>query len=255
MLASLRGIIRIILLALVIIPCATMQCLFIWLPRPYFYFFPALLSKGVLWALDVKLDIRGRPSTETPTLFLANHSSYLDITILQALLPVSFVSKSEVARWPLFGQLAYLEGCIFIDRANRGDTKNQSEVISRRLKSGGNLVLFPEGTTGDGARILPVKSSLLGVAMEAKAVQPITIAFTALDGIPPGRTFRYYYAWIGDESLPPHMWRVLTSGDMTVTVTYHDPIYDGLDNRKALAKRVEDALRSGLNGALTSRAA
>jgi len=255
MLATLRGIWRIILLALVILPCMTLQFLFLWLPRPYFYFFPALLSKGVLWALDIKLDIRGAPSTETPTLFLANHSSYLDITILQALLPVSFISKVEVAKWPLFGQLAHLEGCIFIDRTDRADTKNQMEVISKRLKSGGNLVLFPEGTTGDGARILPIKSSLLGVAPMAKAVQPITIAFTALDGIPPGRTFRYYYAWIGDESLPPHMWRILTAGDMTVTVTYHDPIYDGLDNRKALGKRVEDVMRRGLSKSLSQRTA
>lgn len=253
MVTAIRAIIRVFLVLGIILSCGFMQFLCLWLPRPQFYFWPSLLCKGVLWALDIKLEISGEVSKVAPTLFLANHASYIDIIILQALVPASFVSKAEVAKWPLFGQLAYLEGCIFIHR-KRSETKNQAEEISRRLKSGGNLVLFPEGTTSDASRILPLKSSLLGVATEVKAVQPITIGFTALDGLPPGRTFRYYYAWMGDESLPPHMWRILTMGDMTVRVKFHEAIQDNLGDRKALAARVETVMRESLSQSLTKTA-
>lgn len=253
MVTALRAAWRVIMVCLIIFPIGCIQSCLQWLlPRPAFYVFPQWLCQGALWALGIRLHIRGTRCDDRPVLFVANHASYLDIVVLQAVIKASFISKSEVARWPVFGWLANLQKSIFIHRT-RGDTKNQTEAISNRLQAGGNLILFPEGTTGDGSRILPVKSSLLGPASLAKAVQPLTIAFTALDGLPPGRTFRYMYAWIGDESLPPHMKRILTMGDMDLVVTFHEPIRDGLDNRKALAQRIETALRTDLNNALIQR--
>lgn len=255
MVTAVRAAVRVLLVVCIIFPIGWVQSCLQWLlPRPAFYVFPQWLCQGVLWALGIRMEVRGAPSMDRPVLFVANHASYLDIVVLQSVIKGSFISKSEVARWPVFGWLAKLQKSIFIHRT-RGDTRNQTEAISERLNMGGNLILFPEGTTGDGSRILPVKSSLLGVASLARAVQPVTIAFTALDGLPPGRTFRYLYSWIGDESLPPHMKRILTMGDMTLTVTFHPPITDGLDDRKALARRIEDALREDLNRALTGTAA
>lgn len=254
MIAGVRAVIRAIMVIFIIFPIGLIQSCLMWLPRPVFYFFPQLLCKLVLRAVGIKLEIRGNISSERPTLFIANHASYLDIVVLQAAIKASFISKSEVARWPVFGWLAKLQDTIFINRT-RVEAKNQTEILTDRLKSGGDLILFPEGTTGDGCRILPIKSSLLGVAPLAKVVQPVTVAFTALDGIPPGRTFRYMYAWIGDEDLPLHMFRILTMGDMTVRVTFHEAIRDGLDNRKALAARLETVMREGLNDTLTGQAA
>ena len=255
MVTAIRATVRVILVCLIIFPIGIIQSCLQWLPFPQFYIFPQWLCQGVLWALGIRLEIRGTPTHDHPTIFVANHSSYLDIAVLQAAIKASFISKSEVAGWPVFGWLAKLQKSIFIDRSNRGDVKNQADQIALRLQAGGDLILFPEGTTGDGSRILPVKSSLLGAAPLAKAVQPVTVAFTALDGLPPGRTFRYLYAWIGDEDLPPHMKRILTMGDMTIRVTFHDPIRDGLDNRKLLAARIEQSMRDGLNKDLTQRAA
>jgi 1-acyl-sn-glycerol-3-phosphate acyltransferase len=255
MITVVRAITRVILVFLIVFPIGWIQSCLQWLlPRPAFYVFPQWLCQGVLWALDIRLDVRGKKCTERPVLYVANHASYLDIIVLQAVIKASFISKAEVARWPLFGWLAKLQKSIFIQRV-RSQAAEHTDLVAARVKAGGDLILFPEGTTGDGSRILPVKSSLLGVAPLAKAVQPVTVAFTALDGIPPGRTFRYMYAWVGDEDLQDHILRILTMGDMTLVVTFHEPIRDGLDNRKKLAARIETVMRAGLNANLTGRAA
>ena len=253
--SAIRLIVRTILLIFLVFPIGWIQsCLQFLKPRPAFYVFPQWLCKAVLAVLDVKLIVRGEKCVDHPMLFVPNHSSYLDIVVMQAVIGASFISKVEVKRWPVFGWLAQIQGTIFIHR-NRGEAKQQSDALAERLKKGGDLILFAEGTTGDGCRILSVKSSLLGVAQFAKAVQPISIAFTGLDGLPPGRTHRWFYAWIGDESLVPHMLRVLGMGDMQLTITFHEPIRDELTNRKLLAHRIETTLREGLNNAITQRAA
>ena len=99
-------------------------------------------------------------------LFAANHVSYLDITVLGSLLDASFIAKTEVAGWPLFGWLARLQRSVFIDRRARS-TAHQRDSIAARLAAGEALILFPEGTSGDGNRLLPFKSALFSVADHA----------------------------------------------------------------------------------------
>lgn len=251
----LRAIVRVILVFLIVFPIGWIQSCLQWLlPRPAFYVFPQWLCQGILWALNIKVEISGAPSTDRPTLYVANHASYLDIVVLQAAIKASFISKAEVKNWPLFGWLAQLQKSIFIVR-DRAQAVQHGDMVAERLKAQGNLILFPEGTTGDGCRILPVKSSLLTVAPLAKAVQPVTVAFTALEGLPPGRTFRFYYAWVGDEDLQDHLKRLLCMTEMTVKVKFHEPIRDGLDNRKTLAKRIETIMQDDLNAMITDRPA
>ena len=98
-----------------------------------------------------------------PTLFLSNHVSYFDITVLGALIDGSFVAKSEVAGWPLFGMLAKLQRTVFVVR-RQGQAGAQRDAVAERLTRGENLIVFPEGTSGDGTRALPFKSSLLAAA-------------------------------------------------------------------------------------------
>lgn len=253
MIAVCRAIFRVIFLLIVTGIIGGLQTLFIWLPRPYFYFFPNLYGRLATWGLGIKLIIRGDVSKTRPTIYIPNHASYLDILTLSAATHACFISKADVKNWPIFGWLAQIQGSIFINR-NPVEAKKQTEELINRVKSGDNLILFAEGTTGDGNRILPLKSSLLGIAQYAKAVQPVTVAFTALDGIPVGRTFRNLYAWIGDETLPPHVRRLLMQAEMEVMITFHEPIRTGLDDRKTLARDVENAMRIGLNQALHHQA-
>src|SRR5205823_4834333 len=142
----------------------------------------------------------GHPTQARPVLFAVNHISYLDITVLSSLLAVSFIAKNEVRSWPLFGWLARLQRSVFIDRQVRS-TKEQRDSIAARLAAKEALILFPEGTSGDGNRVLPFKSALFSVADHAATgpvtVQPVSIAYTRVNGMPIGRRYRPLFAWYG----------------------------------------------------------
>lgn len=178
--------------------------------------------------LGIRLEVFGRRSRARPTLFVGNHTSYLDISIYGALIPGSFVAKAEVAGWPLFGLLAKLQRSVFVDRRAR-TSKLQAGELGRRLAAGDSMILFPEGTSDDGNRILPFKSALLSVAEievngEALTVQPVSITYSRLDGAPIGRHFRPYYAWYGDMDLFAHAADLIGLGRLTVTVSFHEPV-------------------------------
>jgi len=207
--------------------------------------------------LGMKVVVRGVPSPTHPTLFVSNHSSYFDIPVLASLFQCSFIAKAEMIGWPLIGQLAKLQRSIFVDRkpANVGE---HSDEIARRLKAGDSLVLFAEGTTSDGNRILPFKSSLLSVAESAPpemnlTIQPVSIIATKLDGMPLGRALRPLYAWYGDMPLAPHVWAAMKAGRLTIEVEFHEPFKVGTMNRKQITRRCEDAVERGVVRAVTGR--
>ena len=208
--------------------------------------------------LGIKIETRGRPCREHPVLFVCNHTSYLDISVLGALIEGCFVAKSEVARWPLFGILAKLQRTVFVDRSARA-AKGQRDEIAARLAAGDDLILFPEGTSSDGNRILPFKSALFAVAERPEGlpplvVQPVSIAFTRLDGMPIGRNLRPYYAWYGDMDMASHMWGVAALGTVTVEVEFHPTAtLAAFGSRKALALHCRNLVAGGLSAALSGR--
>jgi lyso-ornithine lipid O-acyltransferase len=200
----------------------------------------------------------GAPTRLRPVLFAANHVSYTDITILGSLIVGSFVAKAEVADWPLFGWLAKLQRTVFVDRRMHS-TATQRDAISLRLAAGDALILFPEGTSSDGNRVLPFKSALFGAVenmprSEPVAVQPVSIAYTRLDGIPLGRLLRPYFAWYGTNDLTPHLWSMLGLGTVEVVVEFH-PLTSLADcgSRKALASYCQARVAGGVAAALTGR--
>jgi 1-acyl-sn-glycerol-3-phosphate acyltransferase len=210
------------------------------------------------WILGLKVVVRGKPSPTHPTLFVSNHSSYFDIIVLGSLFPCSFIAKADMIGWPLIGQLAKLQRSVFVDRKPT-NVAEHSDEISRRLKAGDSLVLFAEGTTSDGNRILPFKSSLLSVAESAPpemnlTIQPVSIIATRLDGMPLGRAMRSLYAWYGDMPLAPHVWGAMKAGRLTIEVEFHEPFKVGAMNRKQITRRCEDAVERGVVRAVTGRA-
>ncbi len=210
--------------------------------------------------IGLEVKIRGEMIRERPVLFVANHSSYLDITVLASLVPGSFVAKREVGGWPFFGLLARLQRTVFVDRRLH-QTGVQRDEMQRRLEAGDNLILFPEGTSGDGNRVLPFKSALFAVAgpdagNRPLTVQPVSVAYTRLDGMPLGRTLRPLVAWYGDMGLVPHMWTMLGLGRITVVVTFHAPVrLADFPSRKALAKHCQRVVSAGLTAAISGREA
>lgn len=208
--------------------------------------------------LGIRIELLGQPSHAHPTLYVANHVSYLDIEVLGALLRASFVAKAEVATWPFFAWLARLQETIFVERRGNHAAKHRDEM-ARRLEAGDDLILFAEGTSGDGNGVLPFKSALFSVAERRPhgaplTVQPVSIAYTRLDGLPLGRYLRPFFAWYGDMELGPHLWHAISLGRVTVVVEFHEPVtLDQFGSRKALSDYCCQVVSRGVAAALSGR--
>jgi 1-acyl-sn-glycerol-3-phosphate acyltransferase len=212
---------------------------------------PMLYHRGCCRIIGFRIERHGMPVRSTPVLFVCNHSSYLDISVLGSLIQGSFVAKTEVASWPLFGLCAKLQRSVFVDR-RRGTADSQRDEITRRLECGDNLILFPEGTSNDGNRVLPFRSALLAVAEKPigdrpLTVQPISIAYARHSNLPMGRYLRPCYAWYGETGLMGHLWRVLSLGPATVVVRYHAPVtITEHADRKALTRYCHQVVSEGV---------
>jgi len=219
---------------------------------------PAFYHRWCCRLLGFRVRLIGRPTDERPVLFAANHVSYTDITILGSLIPGSFIAKAEVAKWPFFGWLAKLQRTVFVDRKIR-NAAVQRDAISERLIGGDALILFPEGTSGDGNRPLPFKTALFGAAEERGntgpvVVQPVSLAYTRLDGIPMGRSFRPFFSWYGAVGLVPHLWKMIGLGTVEAVVQFHPPTFlADCGSRKALAGYCYARIAGGMAGALHGR--
>lgn len=214
---------------------------------------PQLYHRILCALIGVRIREVGQRNCGAPALILSNHVSWLDICVISALAPVVFVSKREVSRWPVLGWLAKLQRTIFIDRQARHRTGDATREIGGRLKGGDAVVLYAEGTSSDGVRILPFRSALVGAVHQALAgsspdaaitVQPISLAYVGFGGLPIGRALRHRVAWVGDVELVPHLIGVLSCGAVDVTVSWGDAmaITSGAD-RKQIARDAERSVR------------
>jgi lyso-ornithine lipid O-acyltransferase len=220
--------------------------------------FPVFYHRWCCRILGFQVRVIGKPTIERPTLFAANHASYTDVTILGSIIPGSFIAKAEVAKWPFFGWLAKLQRSVFVDRRVRS-TATQRDAIGDRLAAGDALILFPEGTSGDGNRVLPFKSALFAAAQQGKdfpavIVQPVSLAYVRLDGMPIGRLLRPFFAWYGSVDLAPHMWSMVGLGIVEVVVEFHPPTFlFECGSRRALADYCYARIAGGVAGALFGR--
>jgi 1-acyl-sn-glycerol-3-phosphate acyltransferase len=219
---------------------------------------PLVYHRLVCTILGIRVRVHGRRSDVTPTLFVCNHVSYLDIEVLGGLVPGSFVAKAEVATWPFFKTLAKAQRTIFVERRT-GKTSASRDAMMKRLDTGDNLMLFPEGTSSDGTRVLPFRSALFGVAQlrhgdKPIRVQPVAISYTRLDGIPLGRYWRPLFAWFGDLELVPHLWQMVCLGETEAMVTFFPTVdIDTLGDRKKLAEYCYRQVSLGVQAANTGR--
>jgi 1-acyl-sn-glycerol-3-phosphate acyltransferase len=201
----------------------------------------------------LRLRVSGIPRNKGPTLFVSNHCSYLDIPVVAREADATFVAKSEVARWPLFGQAARLTGTVFIQRVG-ADARTQGQQLIERLGRGENLMLFAEGTSTDGERVAPFKSSLFAIAERPPPgldlrVQPVSITYArALDGTPLTGPRRELYCWYGEATMFPHLWRMLSLEGAEVEVRFLQPVDPEGLSRKQLAQRTHAAVAVSVAG-------
>jgi 1-acyl-sn-glycerol-3-phosphate acyltransferase len=214
---------------------------------------PSFYHRMVCAILGVRIRVRGQRKPEHPLLIVANHSSWLDIPVITAVAPVVFVAKQEIASWPLFGTLARLQRTVFVDRARRQKTGDVNAEIARRLAEGDPVLLFGEGSASDGNRVLPFRSALIGAARDALAeaehtgrvwIQPLSVAYTGVWGLPIDRRDRPRVSWYGRRPLPPHLMGIARSGAIDVTVTWGEPVaFDEQSDRKEVARALEAQVR------------
>lgn len=213
--------------------------------RPYTPGITRFVCRWSLRILGIGHVVEGRP-TEHRGAVVANHSSWLDIFALNVAKRIYFVSKSEVAGWPGIGWLAKATGTVFI-RRDPAEAKTQTRVFQERLLAGHKLLFFPEGTSTDGQRVLPFKTSLFQAffAPELKDVlwvQPVTVRYVA-----PPRREASFYGWWGDMSFGAHLLSTLATWQQgRVEVVYHPPLrVADFTDRKALAQACENVVRAG----------
>jgi len=214
------------------------------LHRPWTPWITQTVCRTAFVILGMRHAVRGEQMVERGAV-VANHSSWLDIFALNARKRIYFVSKSEVARWPGIGWLARATGTVFINRDPK-EARAQQAVFEERLKAGNKLLFFPEGTSTDGLRVLPFKSTLYAAFFSPELrdilqVQPVTVIYTAPEGEDPR-----FYGWWGDMDFGAHLVKVLAAPRQgAVEIVYHPPVrVADTTDRKALAVATEAAVRS-----------
>jgi 1-acyl-sn-glycerol-3-phosphate acyltransferase len=221
--------------------------------------FPHWYHRQVCKLFGIKLHIDGAVAGDKPVLLISNHTSWLDITVLSAVAPLSFVAKKEVSRWPFVSWLAKLQRSVFVDRERRSAVGETTNEIMARLATGDTVVLFAEGTSSDGNRVLPFKTSLFAAAKpptksgveQAPAadvvVQTLSLVYTRLHGVPINRWARPVVGWFGDMEMQSHAWELLKAGPLDVRIRIGDPIpLESFSDRKDLARRSEAEIRENV---------
>ena len=174
-------------------------------------------ARAILKALDIGSQIEGQPPT--CGLVVSNHLSYLDIIIISATMPCFFVAKMEIDGWPFFGKAARSGGTIFLDRSSRVSAMTVAEQMTERLKLPVPVLLFPEGTSTDGAQVLRFHSRLIDPATTTGA--PITAA--AIRYVIDGDVKERELCWYGDEEFITHLWKVLGVTGFSAQLRFGEP--------------------------------
>ncbi|MGX5830397.1 lysophospholipid acyltransferase family protein [Mesorhizobium sp. 43Arga] len=213
----------------------------------------------ILRALGMRVHVKGTLSDKRPLLVASNHISWTDIMVLGSFADVKFIARADMEGWPLIGMLSKLQRTVFIERERKRSAGDQASEIANRMAKGDAMVLFAEGSTGDGNAVLPFKSTLFGAASMAISegaaeqvfIQPVAIAYTRLHGVPLGRRHRPMSAWIGDEDLMPHLKVLMAEGALDVEVHFGAPIaFAKGSNRKETARLMENQVREMMQAAL-----
>ena len=207
---------------------------------------------------------KGRDRGERPVIYVANHSSWLDIPVLGTKIYSVFVAKGDIERWPIMGLVSKIGRTIFVSR-NRSTTGRERDEMITRLATGDNLILFPEGTSSDGSRVLPFMSTFFAIAKLPRLpknappvdmpsyppgltplIQPISLVYDRLEGLPVHRTRRAIFSWYGDMDLGPHVWQFLKRRNKRATILLHPPLApENFPSRKALANAAWAAVAHG----------
>ncbi len=217
-----------------------------------------LWARACLRILGLKINVH-RPSGDLNSnrrLLVSNHQSYLDVVIIASVFPTLFVAKSEVGCWPLFGWLSRLGGTIFVDREDARSGVKRAYQVSRALRDGVNVQVFPEATTGDGSTVLPFNGLFFASAVRSQVpALPLTIKFQSVNGRPMDRAALDAVCWYGEMDFARHFWNLLNIESAEVSLMINEPIEPARAQRaKALAQAARDRIFRSFTNADAARA-
>jgi lyso-ornithine lipid O-acyltransferase len=182
--------------------------------------------RGFTWLmrriLNIKITVEGdtRQLQRGGYVIISNHFGYLDGIVLGSLFPVIFVSKREVKSWPVVGQWTTLCGTVFINRQRKGLIPLAVNEMSRKLRQGANILLFPEGAATNGDRMLPFQTAPLAAPLRSRAIiVPITLAYQSVDEQPVTAANRDLIYCYDDMPDAPHFWKLLALRRIEARVT------------------------------------
>lgn len=247
------GVLRLFIYGLACVLLIPVQALIVAITKgPAAYIIPRFFHRFNLRLFNIKVTVIGQPAARRHITFISNHLSYLDIEVISAVIDTSFIAKDDVAHWPLFGILAKLQQTVFISRDPRQAEKGR-QLFETALNRAMPLVLFAEGTSSNGEKILPFKSTLFDIFLNNQisnqtVIQPMTLALTHMDGaLITAPAQRDRYAYYGDIVLAPHLWAFAKSRGAALTLTFHPPLDRGAHpDRKSLAAAAHTACTAGL---------
>ncbi len=249
----LRSVRRGAAIALWTLPAAAIQAGMLVLPGRGKIVFARLYWASLCRLLGLQVRVIGtlaRRLDGRPVVFASNHSSWLDIPTLGGVLEGCFIAKEEVGRWPVIRTVARLGRTVFVSR-RAANTGRERDAMRDRLDAGDNLILFPEGTSSDGSRVLAFRSVFFSVAearrdRQPPLIQPVSVVYDQLGGLPMGRASRPVFAWYGDMDLASHYWRLAQHRGLRATVLLHAPVDPAAyPSRKALAQAVWQTVAEG----------
>lgn len=214
---------------------------------------PRIWLGALCFVFRIRPHVEGSPHQDHQTLYISNHLSFFDIAIIGKYVVASFVARGDAKHWPILGTLADLNQTAYVARS-RAAAKQDSNAVGAVIESGRNLVIFAEGTSTDGQGVLPFKSSLFSLALEAKNpdlhIQPLSIEVLAVDGKPPQtQEERDVYAWHRDldTGFFTHWWRFAKHKHADIRFVFYPPIRaKDFSDRKTLAKTCYDTVSDGV---------
>ena len=252
-------IFRIVFFLIVLVPfmlvAIPLQALILWLKLPVWNVLPRLFHRLGCVFLGLRVNVIGTASHGRPTLLVSNHISWTDIIAIGSVAHVTFVAKREVRSWPFVGMMANLQRTIYVDRTRRSDAGRTAQAMGQHMAGGNVVLLFAEGQSDIGTHVLPFRSALIGAAQHAMLdagasevlIQPLTIAYTRLQGLAVSRNERSLIAWIKSRSVRQNIAEILTGPVKDVTVAFGTPMsLNQGDNRKAVTKAAENQVRAML---------
>ncbi|HTN61779.1 MAG TPA: lysophospholipid acyltransferase family protein [Devosia sp.] len=252
MMLLLRALFFVFVFIPILIVVVPLQALINALRLPFWNVLPRFFHRVGCVFLGLRVKVIGQPATGRATLLVSNHISWTDIVAIGSIADVTFVAKREVGEWFFVGMMARLQKTIFVDRTRRSDAGRTSLEMGRHMAGGNAVLLFAEGQSDIGTHVLPFRSALIGAAQHAMIdagakdvlIQPLTIAYTRLQGLPVSRNERSLIAWVKSKSLKQNILEILSGGVKDVTVAFGAPLpLDEHADRKAVSKAAENAVR------------